>query len=172
MRTSYTTKFTVTRHPKNNKNKATSSLFLVKMIAKLERTQSNAYQNKDQHRTIPQTMGGTVHKTISILTWQYLNCLHKVTRESVVACTDHFTEAFVQGMHRLARAFTARQCDTYMHHNFKDRHRLYQYQYNAFKSACSLGCCPFLEAVVLLLLTCCLPRGAMGLSAVCDCGIS
>ena len=29
-------------------SKATSSLFLIKMIAKLERTQSNAYQNKDQ----------------------------------------------------------------------------------------------------------------------------
>ena len=42
--------FTVTSHPKNNKSKAISSLFLIKMIAKLERTQSNAYQNKDQHR--------------------------------------------------------------------------------------------------------------------------
>ena len=30
--------FIVTRHPKDNKSKATSSLFLVKMIAKLERT--------------------------------------------------------------------------------------------------------------------------------------
>ena len=33
------------------KRKATSSLFLFKMIARLERTQSNVYQNKDQHRT-------------------------------------------------------------------------------------------------------------------------
>ena len=32
-------------------NKTISSLFLVKMIAKLERTQSNAHQNKDKHRT-------------------------------------------------------------------------------------------------------------------------
>ena len=36
--------------PENNKSKVTSSLFLIKMIAKLEMTQSNAYQNKDQHR--------------------------------------------------------------------------------------------------------------------------
>ena len=32
----------------NNKSKATSSLFLFNMIAKLERTQSNAQQNKDK----------------------------------------------------------------------------------------------------------------------------
>ena len=38
-------------HPKDNKSKATSTFFLVKIIAKLERTQSNANQNKDQHRT-------------------------------------------------------------------------------------------------------------------------
>ena len=31
--------------------KATSSLFLFKMTAKLGRTQSNAYQNKDKHIT-------------------------------------------------------------------------------------------------------------------------
>ena len=30
--------------------KATSSLYLVKMITKLERTQSNVYSNKDKHR--------------------------------------------------------------------------------------------------------------------------
>ena len=44
--------FIVPRHPKDNKSKTTSSLFLVKMIAKLARTQSNAHQNKDQHRTL------------------------------------------------------------------------------------------------------------------------
>ena len=49
--------FTVTRHPKENKSKATSSLFLVKMIAKLERTIRNAHQNKNQQKN-PQTMGG------------------------------------------------------------------------------------------------------------------
>ena len=43
--------FTVTRHPKDNKSLATSALVLIKKIAKLERTQSNALQNKDQHRT-------------------------------------------------------------------------------------------------------------------------
>ena len=43
--------FTVTRHPNDNKSKATGSLFLVKIIAKLERTLGNAYQNKDKHRT-------------------------------------------------------------------------------------------------------------------------
>ena len=32
------------------KSKATSSLFLVKMVAKLERIYSNAYQRKDLHR--------------------------------------------------------------------------------------------------------------------------
>ena len=35
--------FTVTRQPKDNKSKATSSLFLVKMLTKLEWTESNAY---------------------------------------------------------------------------------------------------------------------------------
>ena len=45
MRKSHRT-FTVTRHQKDNKSKATSALFLVKIIAKLERTQSNAYQKK------------------------------------------------------------------------------------------------------------------------------
>ena len=50
--------FTVTRHTKGNKSKAASSLFLVNIIAKLERTLSNVYQNKDKHRT-PQTMGGS-----------------------------------------------------------------------------------------------------------------
>ena len=30
--------FTVTRHPKDNKSKATSSLFIIKMIEELERT--------------------------------------------------------------------------------------------------------------------------------------
>ena len=44
--------FTVTRHPKDNKSKSITSLFLVKIIAKLERTQRNEYQNKDQHRTL------------------------------------------------------------------------------------------------------------------------
>ena len=39
---------------KDKNCKATSflSLFLFKMIAKLERTQSNALQNKDKHRTL------------------------------------------------------------------------------------------------------------------------
>ena len=42
---------TVTRHPWDNKSKATISLFLFKMIANQERAQSNALQNKDKHRT-------------------------------------------------------------------------------------------------------------------------
>ena len=48
--------FTVTRHQKNNKRQATSSLILVTMIARLERTQRNAYQSKDKHR-IPTNNG-------------------------------------------------------------------------------------------------------------------
>ena len=51
-------KNTVTKNLKDNKSKATSSLFIVKIIARLERTQRNEYQNKHQHRT-PQTTGGT-----------------------------------------------------------------------------------------------------------------
>ena len=39
---------TVTQHQGDSYSKATSSLILVKMIAKLETTQSNAYKNKDQ----------------------------------------------------------------------------------------------------------------------------
>ena len=45
VRKSYKT-FTVTRHLKNNKSIATSSLFLVKMITKLERTHSNEYKHR------------------------------------------------------------------------------------------------------------------------------
>ena len=55
--------FTVTRHSKDNKDKATSSHFLIKMIAKLERTKRNAYQNKDQHRILTQKW--EVHTRIS-----------------------------------------------------------------------------------------------------------
>ena len=42
--------FTVTRHLKDNKSKATNSLFLVKMIVNLERIQNNEDLKKDQHR--------------------------------------------------------------------------------------------------------------------------
>ena len=38
------------------------SLFLVKTIAKLERTQSNAYQNKDQHRS--HTNNGIIQQSL------------------------------------------------------------------------------------------------------------
>ena len=38
--------FALIRHPKHYKSKATSSLFLTKMIAKLDKTQSNAYQKR------------------------------------------------------------------------------------------------------------------------------
>ena len=46
--------FTVTRYQKYNKSKSTSSLFLIKMIAKLEMTYSKATNTEP-----PQTMGGT-----------------------------------------------------------------------------------------------------------------
>ena len=49
--------FSLTRHLKGNISKVTSSLFFVKIVAKVERIHSNAYQNKDNHRT-PQIMGG------------------------------------------------------------------------------------------------------------------
>ena len=49
------TQNTVTRHPKDNKSKATSSLFLVKIFAKLEWTKSNAYLTKTNTEH-PQTM--------------------------------------------------------------------------------------------------------------------
>ena len=39
---------TVTRHQEDKLSKATSSFFLIKMIAKLEWTQSNAQQNIEQ----------------------------------------------------------------------------------------------------------------------------
>ena len=50
--------FTVTRHLKNSNSTANSSPFLVKLIAKLERTQSNEYPTKDNTEPT-QTMGGT-----------------------------------------------------------------------------------------------------------------
>ena len=42
---------TVTRQPFDKNSKATSPLSLFKMIAKLERTQSKVYRNKNKHRT-------------------------------------------------------------------------------------------------------------------------
>ena len=51
MRKSHRT-FTVTRHPKDNKSKATSSLLLFKMIAKLEGTEGNAYQKQRQTQNL------------------------------------------------------------------------------------------------------------------------
>ena len=53
--------FTVTRHLKDNKSKAISSLFFVNMIAKPERTQSNAYQNENEHRT-PRSQGRYINQ--------------------------------------------------------------------------------------------------------------
>ena len=43
---------------KSTSRKATSSLLLIKMIEKLERTKYDAYPNKDQTQNPPQTMGG------------------------------------------------------------------------------------------------------------------
>ena len=58
---------TETRHHEDNQSKAISSFFLVNIIAKLERTQSDAYQNKAQTTNPPpppqkkkkHTKGGT-----------------------------------------------------------------------------------------------------------------
>ena len=49
----------VTRNQEDKQSKATSSLFPIKMIAKLEKTQSNAHQNKEQ--TQSPTMGATIN---------------------------------------------------------------------------------------------------------------
>ena len=70
--------FTATRHLKDNKRKAISSHFLVKMIAKLERTQSNEYQYKDDHRT-PINNGGYIK--------QYINNNRTTTLERSAAAT-------------------------------------------------------------------------------------
>ena len=51
---------TITRHQEDKLSKATSSLFPVKMIAILERTQSNVQQNIEQLQT--PTMGVTINK--------------------------------------------------------------------------------------------------------------
>ena len=50
---------TNTRHQKDKLSKATSSLFPIKMIAKLERTQSNAQQNIEQVQN--HTLGETIN---------------------------------------------------------------------------------------------------------------
>ena len=42
---------TITRHQEDKQSKATSSLFPIKMIAKLEWTQSNTQQNIEQLQT-------------------------------------------------------------------------------------------------------------------------
>ena len=54
--------FTVTRHPKGTKSKTTSSFFIVKMIAKLERKQSNALTETKTNQQPSQTMGETKRK--------------------------------------------------------------------------------------------------------------
>ena len=51
---------TITRHQEDNFSKATSSLFPIKMIAILERTQGNVQQNIEQLQT--PTMGVTINK--------------------------------------------------------------------------------------------------------------
>ena len=51
---------TITRHQEDKLSKATSSLFPFKMIAILERTQSNVQQHIEQLRT--PTMGVTINK--------------------------------------------------------------------------------------------------------------
>ena len=48
------------RHQEDELSKATSSLFPIKMIAILERTQSNVQQNIEQLQT--PTMGVTINK--------------------------------------------------------------------------------------------------------------
>ena len=53
--------FTVTRHPKDNKSKATSSLHLVRMITKLERPYSN--DTKTKTNTGPQKQW-EIHKQL------------------------------------------------------------------------------------------------------------
>ena len=70
--------FTVTRHSKENESKATSSLFLAKMIAKLKRTLSNAHQNKDPHRT-PTSNGRYMYIK------RYINNIRATTLEQTVA---------------------------------------------------------------------------------------
>ena len=48
------------RHQKDKQSKEASSLFPIKMIAKLEWTQSNAQQNIEQLQNL--TMGVTINK--------------------------------------------------------------------------------------------------------------
>ena len=50
---------TITRHQEDKQSKATSSLFPIKMIAKLEWRQSNAQQNREQPQN--PTMGVTIN---------------------------------------------------------------------------------------------------------------
>ena len=54
---------TITRHQEDKLSKATSSLFPIKTIAILERTQSNVQQNVEQVQT--PTMGVTINKKVN-----------------------------------------------------------------------------------------------------------
>ena len=56
---------TITRHIEDKISKATSSLFPIKMIAKLEWTLSNAQQNIEQLQN--PTMGGTINNRTNAL---------------------------------------------------------------------------------------------------------
>ena len=70
MRKSYRT-ITETRHQEEKQNKATSSLFPIMMISKLEKIQSNVQQKMEQ--TQKPTMGATIiiinNNRITALEW-------------------------------------------------------------------------------------------------------
>ena len=59
VRKRHTTITMITRHKEDKQSKATSSLFSIEMIAKLELTQRNAHQNTEQLQT--PTMGITIN---------------------------------------------------------------------------------------------------------------
>ena len=54
----------IMRHKENKQSNATSSLFPIKMIAKLEWTQSNAHQNIEQLQN--PTVGATINNETTI----------------------------------------------------------------------------------------------------------
>ena len=65
---------TITRHQKDRQSKASNSLFPIKMIAKLEKTQSNAQQKMEQ--TPKPHIGGNTKQWINDNRTAALECTH------------------------------------------------------------------------------------------------
>ena len=75
-----------TRHQEDKQSKTTSSLFPVKMIAKLERTHSNVQQNMEQ--TQNPTMGATINNNRAAALERHIPSLLFVRKSNIVRTSE------------------------------------------------------------------------------------